>query len=141
VCDGAWLLGILNGIRGRFFANMAEITKHTDAIHFRDHFFAESGQATVLRFEVAGSGIVLRAVRQLHDAHTQVLKDLDIVQPVFQRLSVLPIGDDAEFASLLGLVNISDAANGHGDIGVLADQALPSGDNINAVVKVFPQDS
>src|SRR5690606_17680115 len=107
--------------------------------HLIEDFAAETAEATVVLLEIAGPGIVLGIVSELHDAHAEVLEDLDVVELVLEGRSVLPADDNAGLVLGLGSLDIGDTADGAEDVAVFAQEMLPLRDIVDAFAEIFPE--
>ncbi|CAG9981826.1 unnamed protein product [Clonostachys byssicola] len=77
---------IFTGLR----SDMAEIADNPELGHLIHHLSSEPGQPRVPQLRVPGAAVVLRVVRQLHLADTQIAEDAQVGQLVLDARCVLP---------------------------------------------------
>ncbi len=118
---------------------MAEVAEHADAVHLRQDFLAEAGEAAVNFLQITGTGIVLRIVGELHDPDAEILEDLHVIELVFERRRVLPADDDAGLVLRLGGMDIGDSANRTENVVVFTQEALPFGNVADALAEILPE--
>jgi hypothetical protein len=123
--------------RRRVAAHVRQVDHDADAVHFRDHFAAEVGQAAVA-LVAAGADQVLRVVAKLHDAHAHVGERLDVADVVLERMRVLEAEDDAGLAFLLRAEDVVGGAHQRQQLAVVADLLLHHADVVDGLGEVLP---
>ena len=103
---GHGLVGDVDGVHRGGDAYVREVYEDSDAVHLLDRVDPEVGEAAVLPLHAAVSQQIALVVRDLGDAYSEAVEQLEPVEAVLDRRGVLPAEDDSGLALALGSVDV-----------------------------------
>jgi hypothetical protein len=106
-------------------ANMSQIAQNPDTVHLGHHFMPKSAKPGIAALVATGARKVLGIVGDLHDPHSEVLKERDIANLILERRGILKAEDDAGFSFRFGAADVGGGAHRSDQVGILGAAVRP----------------
>ena len=131
-------LGYFDRFESGLLGTVRHINNHAHAVHFFYDLLTKSRNAAVLLFIAASRQQALVVITELHNAHTQLMKNLYHLYVIFNRRAILKTKDNTHFAQTLGLKDICRFVHRYNEITMIKKMAIPMTNIFQGLAAIFP---